>query len=485
MDNHNRYVFQNIVSGWKLDAMLEDSKYFFFFDEVRSIANEQKCYVIGRKGSGKSAICQHLDKQGKYNVFSRRLSFKNFPFNKLYTMQDVSYNPPNQYTTFWKYVIYSKICQMMVENNNLSSSIRTELERYFPKNELQSLDQQFSYWTKLRFGFEHLGNGATLDLGRNTETKQPLWLDNVEILENVIKENIDDAYYYILFDELDENYRDIHRDDFTTYIELITGLFKAVQNVKSIFMNIRQIHIIPVVFLRDDIYSHIEDSDKNKWSDLTIKLDWSIDKIKQMLAFRISQDRAEPQYRKGDANFNLIWDSLFSTDLIRYGSGKRKTSKIFVYMCKSTLLRPRDFIRFIIDCCQKVLDQNKIFITPSIVIHADRAFSNYFKQEFIDELTPLLPDVKKIFDLLSNQRQWIITQDKFRKEYALEVLSGRIKDDRVDYVLETLFEFSVIGLVNKNREDVKYFKYKETNMRFNKKENFVIHRGLFKALGIV
>jgi cold shock CspA family protein len=49
------------VSEWKLEAKSEDNdRYFFHVKEVSRIENGDKCYVIGRKGSGKTAISEYL-----------------------------------------------------------------------------------------------------------------------------------------------------------------------------------------------------------------------------------------------------------------------------------------------------------------------------------------------------------------------------------------------------------------------------------------
>ncbi|WP_193051488.1 hypothetical protein [Pseudoalteromonas undina] len=52
------------------------------------------------------------------------------------------------------------------------------------------------------------------------------------------------------------------------YTELLTSLFKAVQDVRSIF---RHSNVFPIVFLRDDIYDILQDPDKGKWTDYKSK----------------------------------------------------------------------------------------------------------------------------------------------------------------------------------------------------------------------
>ena len=65
------------------------------------------------------------------------------------------------------------------------------------------------------------------------------------------------------------------------------------------------------------------------------------------------------------------------------GYKQQKYLHTFDYMANSTLLRPRDFIKFIKACCEEVIDTSKIIDTDELH-KVDRAFSNYLKNEFRD-----------------------------------------------------------------------------------------------------
>ncbi|MEQ2936098.1 hypothetical protein AAAX57_20400, partial [Bacteroides fragilis] len=81
----NKNLLTEIAKRWKLDAKLEDTdRYFYSQNEVDDILSGEKCYVIGRKGTGKTAISEYLLKKANFK-FSEKLSFKNFPFNELYS----------------------------------------------------------------------------------------------------------------------------------------------------------------------------------------------------------------------------------------------------------------------------------------------------------------------------------------------------------------------------------------------------------------
>ena len=74
----------NELSEWKIEAKLEDNiRYFYHTSYVSLIEQGSRCYVIGRKGTGKTAICEHLSKKKDAKIFSKKLTFKNYPFNEL------------------------------------------------------------------------------------------------------------------------------------------------------------------------------------------------------------------------------------------------------------------------------------------------------------------------------------------------------------------------------------------------------------------
>ena len=70
------------------------------------------------------------------------------------------------------------------------------------------------------------------------------------------------------------------------YFSLITGLFKAIQDIRSKF---KEKYIYPLIFIRDDIYELIKDNDKTKWGDFSETLDWNESSIKRLLAFRFTR----------------------------------------------------------------------------------------------------------------------------------------------------------------------------------------------------
>jgi energy-coupling factor transporter ATP-binding protein EcfA2 len=385
------------ISTWKREAKAEDSsRYFWHVREVDEISQGQKYFVIGRKGSGKTAICEHFNGLVSHDVFAEKLSFKNFPFNELYTHKNQKYTNPNQFITIWKYLIYSTICRLMLKNESLNPDLREALSRLY--DDKTSLSRRLGRWVGKEFGIELFG--VSIKAERSTNPKEPGdWLDHVDFLEDLLSTHAGgDSTYYVLFDELDEDYRDIiAREQYDQYTSLITSLFKAVQDVRTTFSGIGAPKIYPVIFLRDDIYDIVKDSDKNKWGDFRVDLNWDPEKIKRLIAFRIS--------RALDANctqvlpFEDAWQRVFGTREIGVGR-RRKTVSTFDFISRSTLLRPRDFVSYLQNCAHHA-NENGVRITPDVVRYVDKAFSNYLRQELTDELFAVLPDIENIFDAIS------------------------------------------------------------------------------------
>lgn len=481
-------VLKEISENWKLEAKQENNfRYFFHVDEAKKILTGDKFYVVGRKGSGKSAISQYIlnlceqNAQTGYRVFTEQLSFKNFPFNELYALENGRYTKPNQYITIWKYIIYSCICRLMVRNQHIDGELRALLEKLYPPTTIKSLSRLIANWTTKEFGAQILGFGGSLKVDKISNFETLSWIEKTNILEDIIEEYIDDSNYYIVFDELDEDYRDFEtQEERTQYINLITSLFKAVQDIKSIFKERKQI-ICPIVFLRDDIYLLIKDTDKNKWGDFKIALEWDEPKLKAMLAYRISKALDE---NGKILSFEEAWMKIFSGQTINLGGNYRRKTDLFHYITLSTQLRPRDYIKYIQVCAETTLQNREEKITAKTVKQVDKGFSNYLKEEIIDEIHAQLPDIQIIFSIISQIRKWNFTIQEFNNTYMQYYKKGTVKNGNVDYILQMLFDFSIIGNRPKNRS-ISFFRYINPEARFNFKENIVVHRGLFKALQIL
>ena len=258
---------------------------------------------------------------------------------------------------------------------------------------------------------------------------------------------------------------------------MLTSLFKAVQDIRSIFDDMEK-HIFPIIFLRSDIYSQLTDSDKNKWRESVIDMEWDTNQIKHMLAHRLSVAMGIL-----DDDFELVWNKLFSKSPVRMGNNKGSKMSIYNYIERSTEMRPRDFVQYIKDCVTISKERKHNIVSPIDVKDADEQFSEYLKSETIDELFAVLPEINDILGLLSTIRKQRFSFSTFEHEYNTLVKQEQVPKRDVKWVLLKLFDAGVIG----NQPTMKgqtIFRFSKKSPRFNFNETMIIHRGLFKALQI-
>lgn len=468
------------IENWKLEAKLEDnSRYFYHTRIIDQLLSGKKLYVIGRKGTGKTAITENLINRAEENYFAKKLTFKNFPFNKLYELEDKGFSTPNQYITLWKYVIYATTCRMLVNDNTVSFDSREKLREIFPDDIESALASAVERWTSSGFNINILGTGGGLNRA-STQTQPPQdWITKVEVLEKFLQGELGKQKYVIVFDELDEDYKDIiEPQKYSRYTNLLTSLFKAAQDIRAKFSKWKY---YPIICLRDDIYDVLEDPDKTKWIDLKADLEWNQDSLKNLLAFRISRaiDPLGPIL-----NFDEAWRSILTPSGVKVGHQQKSRMTSFDYICRSTLLRPRDFIRYIQVCAAKSLDKGESLITATTVTDCDTTFSNYLRSELEDEIHGAIPDIHNILNIFTELRKQTIRIEEFKESYEKHLAEGKISTTDSTFVLQALFVFSIIGNQPKQITH-QIFRYKDKDSRLNLKENIIVHRGLFRALQIL
>lgn len=471
------------VENWKLEARLEDNdRYFYHHASFSQLETGGRSYVIGRKGSGKSAIAQYMSRIHSPTVFSKTLTFGHFPFNDLYKFTHDSFRAPNQYITFWKYLIYSEVAKLLLRNEAIAPGVRDQLSAVYGRTDVKgSLASQISHLTSSELDVSVLGIGGGVSRSHSRQDNSVPWISRTEILERFLLDNMDGSRYFVMFDELDEDYSQASfLDSSRQYAQLLTSLFKAVLSIRATFYDSR-LNLCPVVFLRDDIYYALQDPDKTKWSDLKLDLDWSDLTIQNLLAFRLS--RAQ-DISNCTPSFKDAWHTMFVKSEMPYGNRKSRKIELYKYVLDQTHLRPRDFIKYLQICAQEANYQSVPIVTGDIVKRSARPFSNYLRSELQDEIHAVLPDIKLILDVFSSERKQDLSIDEFSRAYEAAMRSANRTVVPVEQVLQILFHFSVIGNQPK-QQTATFFKYRNPEATLNFKERIVVHKGLFKSLQVV
>ena len=309
--------------GW-MDA-LDDGKYLDECFEVhatfRRILKDPPLLVLGRKGTGKTAICERILRISSPSLFTKKLNFAGYDWDR--QDRETGGLDPQQ---CWKYAILLSLAGMVIRDASTASSGETHerLEEFLVET-YGSLDiafhQAFRPQRRLRLkalefsaeAIRGLKTGAKFESEELPSSRLPSVIDDLNTtLETVILNTMNpEHFYYVLFDELD---RDFHRGD-QKYQRRLEGLFKAALDLLRASRDAR-LGVRIMVFLRSDIYEDevTLSGEKNKITqNFTHTLDWSTPYLQREL-----KSLMEKRFRAALKDDRATWASVFGESSIGF-----------------------------------------------------------------------------------------------------------------------------------------------------------------------
>jgi len=331
------------------------SKIFLQTEELQRCLDPDIYFIIGEKGSGKTAYAVYLENNPDKKHASKLTSMTETQYKRFISLKKESKLNYSDYANIWRSMLLFIISQMIIEKS------KKTLHRFTGK--FRTLEEQISKWTKnalnpevetafdalseLVFSAEatvpHLKLNAASKQGE-TEKGQIL-KHHLLNLEQSFKEALADLSLgksHVLFiDGIDFRPEQIsHRE----YIECIKGLGEAVWQLNTdFFANIKDSkgRIKICLLVRPDVLNTLNLYNSNsRIQDNSILLNWSTTEIGHRQAeiyklcdkFLASQQSAKQQVGES-------WEHYFGTP--------REPSKVFKHLLKTTFHKPRDFLTFI------------------------------------------------------------------------------------------------------------------------------------------
>jgi hypothetical protein len=100
------------------DAVLD---YFLTTAAVERLAANRAFIVLGRKGSGKTALVRHFS-EGYEGTLARPLSLRGYPWGIHAARIDAGASPIEAYVTTWRYLIVAQLAALVLTWRDVSSS---------------------------------------------------------------------------------------------------------------------------------------------------------------------------------------------------------------------------------------------------------------------------------------------------------------------------------------------------------------------------
>lgn len=461
--------------NWGPDEAKGDKNLQHYFLEIPEYAELKKGnyrYVIGRKGTGKTAIIEQikLEAESQYDSFYKYLSLKDFPIQILRGLKDRTQGGKSQFVPIWTFLILTELSKLIIQDEVACPSENVEELRVFITTNFPS-DLGFSETLKCLASRENkvsvLPKWAGLESSSMTSQESLVSIHYQKATDSLI-DNItrikSKCKFYLLFDELDEGYS---ANDKGLNL-LLLALLRAVENT---YLDLNaHINVLPILALRSDIFDNLEDNDLNKLDDYIINLKWTKE-----------YGTGYSLYDLVNARINASVDVLNpanSWECVADNNDKylpEKVNSLWDYIINRTFERPRDMIKYM-KCCNSLKQTGRLDFNS--VYKAEIKYSEWFFKEFRDEIQSHLPVWKEVSQALIKMGKPIFTMDDIKPEFDKDKkILNFISNTNTSHedILKLLFDFSLIGTLSDSGKWL--FNYKYHNLPFNSDHRMIVHFG--------
>lgn len=532
-----------IRSGLKIGAATaeEDGAYLphCFIDtgllnRLRDI-EDGGCIVLGRTGSGKTALARKLqmEEDNVIELDAESLSF-NYVANSdiLKFVSSIGVNLDLFFKLLWQHILAVEILrqQYHIDCEEKQNNVLSQFFDFFKGNSkkraaldyLQKYGSEFWLETGVRarelterFEQELGGSvGATMQFAKASladqnkmtlEQKEEVLqraqnvVNSVQIgeLSNVINFLAEDVFrdrqkkLYVIIDRLDENWV----GDDVKY-KLIRSLVESIKK----FRHVRGLKI--VLCIRSDLLERVIIETKElgfqseKYEDYYIKIKWTQPKIHALMDSRIDQLIRETYTKQ-----SVVLDKLFPTHI--------GGDPIATYIFQRTFLRPRDAIIFVNTVLEKATD--KMEISSALIREAEVVYSRGRLRSLIEEWISVHPKLETALKFLTRWQDGSRFQEisvRTLQDTAYELVgsesptkdplvtsaealaerSGQRHQDFARVLLSILYKVGAVGLKVQTHRPTIWSQSDQSRLEVSEigdDSKIYVHKALHSALGVI
>lgn len=456
-------------------ALLND--YFVMTSQFKQARNGHARIVIGRKGSGKTAIFYAL-KEELAGGHSRLILDLKPEAHQLVKLKEQILDhqsaglKEHTLTAFWNMILLTEVSHRIIqddENWAIRDQVRAEK---FAK--LKQLNNEFAFIEIGDFA-ERLHHQVELlisqydNLGKTSNGRQLteiLYSDKLNALSYALNEYLAEKdEIWILIDNLDKGWpiRGTKEND----ILIIKALLEASRKLQRRFQK-TGLNFHCILFIRNDIYDHLLDQTPDKNKDYPISLEWPDPEFfKKILVKRIEANNAL------NGTFEEIWTRIFPSTIGIEDS--------FQYVLSRTLMRPRDYLMFVHRSIETAINRGHDKVEEEDLLFAEKQYSNdltqYFQFELQDVFTKI-PDF--IYSFLGEKYE-------LQKQEIEELLTrSKVKTANLNEAISFLCWYGFLGIYNRQSDQSRFsfdlnYDMRKLMLPIKKGEGFFIIHPAFRS----
>jgi len=324
-----------------------------------------KCFYIGRRGTGKTAITFYLSEKYPKNtlILLPKLLSSADPFVSQDWDQRVRQKPFNTLvSSFVRAILDEAVAEWKRQGLfTFLSSDRSDLTR--ERNNIEQFEFDLRLLNLIAEGFDYLKAGNAKE-----------WLRFRNRPEKIAKE-ITTEYagrsrlqQFILIDRLDDEW-----DSTDKAVVLVIALMHACVEIRAATPAVR-----PIVFLRENVFDRVRelDSEFSRLETSLVSLDWTKELLRELIERRLNDGLISKYAVDGST-----WRAFFQ------GSPDESQSRVFTH-CQ---YRPRDVLLYTSTALSLAQSHQRSQIYPEDLDEAQRSFSENRLKELADEYADNYP----------------------------------------------------------------------------------------------
>ncbi|MGE0266660.1 MAG: hypothetical protein AB7V06_28560 [Candidatus Obscuribacterales bacterium] len=421
-------------------------EYFVRTDEYQQASEGNARLVVGRKGSGKTALLLQLrdkKRENKNNIVLDLLpdghQLKRLKEAVLEILSDAVME--HAATAFWEYSLLLELTYKLLEKDQYAYRMNIALKEKYEKlrdlyesagrgagegdfsERLRDLTERISTEFKTKYGSSEVSN---LSVGEVTNLIYKL---DISALQSTLVEYLNQKdEVWILFDNIDKGWptHGVGSND----IILLRALLEASRKIEKYFA--RKSHSVnTVVFLRNDVFELLVDHTSDRGKESRVSLDWTDpDRLRELLRKRIVNSEQFDESEK----FEVVWPQIS----VSHVNGIESST----YIIDRSLMRPRNLLTLLGHAKSNAVNLRHEVIEVDDIEKAFKTYSADMGRDIGLELRDVYPTADELLYEFLGANEWLTFDDL----KAIFKKAG-IPDSEHSKVLELLVWFSFLGKV--------------------------------------
>lgn len=472
------------------NEMRDLGQYYLETDQYLKALRGEAHLVVGRKGSGKSAIFLQIRDRERDRNRSQNVVLDLKPDGyKLIKFKErmLSYLEEGTYlhtiTAFWEYVLLLEICYKIIEkdkkrhlhDHTLYDGYRRLVEIYsvdeyesegdFSERMSGLMEKVYSEYEARHAGQDNVRLSAA-------EITQLLHKHDVRKLRDELTSYMEKkGALWLLFDNIDNGWptSGLQHGD----LVIIRALIEATRKIERDFSR-RNLEIKTAVFLRNDVYELLVRETSDRGKEASVLLDWTDpDLLREMVRLRIVANGLDES-----TDFQTAWHKIFQS----HYKGEETSS----YLIERSLMRPRFLLNLINHCKSFAINLNHEIIISTDIDKGLVAYSSDLLRDVGYELRDVAAESENIL------YAFVASPPELNEEGVMQKIRGvAIDEDVSSKIFSLLMWYGFLG-IRVNSDDPKFiydFSYNKLLMDGVKKSAqgsclIVINQAFWPALMI-